>query len=192
MRRTAAALTVPTLLLALTACGSGSDEADPGATPAAGKVPAGVAKMYSVLEEEVADRGGSVEAGDWKVSYIVESAEPWFESHQGHGEMFRKPAKGETNHVEIIPREKSTGRIVPDVPVSLQIVDGAGKVVAQGPLSFYYSTFFHYANNFSVKPGTYTIKATLGAPTFRKHGDEADGPALAKGATVTFDDVTFE
>lgn len=190
MRRLAATLTAPALLLALTACGSA--EAGEKKSEEHAEVPAGVAKMYTVLEEELADRGGTVESGDWTVSYIVEAAEPWFESHKGHGEMFREPAKGETNHVEIIPREKSTGRIIPDVPVSIQIIDKAGKVVAQGPLSFYYSTFFHYANNFHVSAGEYSIKATLGAPTFRKHGDEAEGPALAKGTTVTFDHVAFK
>lgn len=188
MRRPATALTMPALLLALTACGSSDD----GAATTAAAVPAGVTKMYTVLEEELADRGGTAESGDWKVSYIVEAAEPWFETHRGHGEMFREPAKGETNHVEIIPREKSTGRIIPDVPVSIEVLDHHGKVVAKGPLSFYYSTFFHYANNFAVAPGTYDLKATLGAPGFRKHGEQAEGPALAAGTTVTFDDVVFK
>jgi hypothetical protein len=60
-------------------------------------------------------------------------------------------------------------------------------------LNFYYGEFFHYANNFSVpKAGTYKLRATLGAPTFLRHGEEKDTPALAQGATVTFDNVTLQ
>lgn len=189
-RHIATTLTAPALLLAVTACGAA--EAKDTDERGESAVPAGVTEMYTVLEEELADRGGTVESGDWTVSYIVESAEPWFEEHQGHGLRFRDPAQGETHHVEIIPREKETGRIIPDVPITVEIVDQAGKVVAKTPLTFYYSTFFHYADNVSVPAGDYTIRATLGAPGFKRHGAEDEAPALAQGVTVEFEGVTFK
>jgi hypothetical protein len=37
--------------------------------------------------------------------------------------------------------------------------------------------------------GTYTLRATLGAPGFNRHGEETEGPALAEGVTVEFPDV---
>ena len=60
----------------------------------------------------------------------------------------------------------------------------------QLPLEFYYSTFYHYANNFTVPDAcTNTLRATLGAPTFNRHGDESETPALTEGTTVEFTDV---
>ena len=44
-------------------------------------------------------------------------------------EKFREPASGETHHIEIIPTETSTGRIVPDVLVNVQVIDEKGAVV---------------------------------------------------------------
>ena len=163
--------------------GSGEAATDPA-------LPAGVVDQYDTLDAEVAERGGSATSGEWQVSYIVEAAEPWFEEHGGGHATFREPQQGETHHIEVIPREAATGRIVPDVPITLEVLDAAGEVVEKQELELYYSTFFHYANNFQVpEAGTYTLRATLGAPGFRRHGDEADGPALAEGVTVEFDDV---
>ena len=141
------------------------------------------------LADEVAENGGQQESGDWTVSYIVEAAEPWFEAHGGD-ERFREPAAGETHHIEIIPQETETGRIVPDVPITLQVVDAEGKVVDEKELNFLHSTFFHYANNFEVPvDGTYTLRATLGSPTFARHGEEGEEPALAEGTELEFEDV---
>lgn len=155
-------------------------------------VPAGVAKQYSTLREEIKENGGEQTSGKWKIGYIVEEAEPWFESHDGH-QTRRPPADGETNHIEIIPQEAETGRIVPDVPARLEILDASGKVVDAKDLNFYYSTFFHYANNFSIpQPGKYTLRATLQAPTFMRHSENPQEAPLAEGAQVTFENVEIK
>ena len=73
--------------------------------------------------------------------------------------------------------------------MNVQVIDEKGAVVDEQRLNFYYSTFFHYANNFSVPADSYTLRATLGAPTFLLHGEESEQPALTEGATVTFEDV---
>jgi len=138
------------------------------------------------MEAEIAAEGGSTESGDWRVGYIVEPAEPWFEADG----TFREPAAGETHHIEILPFEAASGRLVPEVPIRLAVVDDSGEVVDEQELDLYYAEFFHYANNFSVpEQGMYTLRATLEAPTFRRHGEETAGPALADGTTVEFRDV---
>jgi len=176
-------------LLPLTALVACSADASSEGTSDAESVPAGVAEQYTVLADEVADNGGRTEKGEWTVSYIVEHAEPWFEAHGGE-EHFREPAAGETHHIEIIPTETATGRIVPDVPITLQVVDADGKVVDEKELEFLHSTFFHYANNVEVpEDGTYTLRATLGAPDFARHGEEGEQPALAEGTEVEFEHV---
>lgn len=172
---------LPLTALVLTGCGADASSSE--------SVPAGVAEQYSVLEAEVAERGGSTESGEWTVSYIVEQAEPWFAGRDG-GQHFRAPRPDETHHIEIIPTETATGRIVPDVPVTLQVVDADGEVVDEKPLHFLHSTFFHYANNFVVpEEGSYTLRVTLGAPTFARHGEEGEQPALSEGAEVEFEGV---
>jgi len=188
LRKIAVVSCLSLALLGLSACGTKDAASD-----SAFHVSAGVADQYETLAAEVKERGGSKTSGDWTVSYIVEGAEPWFEGQSAHAsghETFRKPKAGETHHIEIIPAETATGRIIPDVPITMEVVDDSGKVVEKQKLNFYYSTFFHYANNFHVpKVGTYTLRATLGVPTFNRHGDQAEGPALAEGATVEFTDV---
>ena len=173
----------PVLLAALAACGA--DEETQSA-----RVPAGVVEQYEVLAGEVAEKGRTVDAGAWKVHLITEAAEPWHEVHgEGHTE-FREVKAGETDHIEIIPVDAASGRIVPDVPITLEVIDPDGTVVAEEGLDFYGSTFFHYADNFSIsEPGTYTIKATLEAPPFSWHGEEDQAPALSEGAVVEFADV---
>ena len=185
MRTTATVLTL-LALSPLAACGvTGSS----GAEHEKSAVPAGVEEQYTVLAEEVAERGGRTTSGDWDIAYIVEAAEPWFEVHHG-GEKFREPTADETHHIEIIPTEKATGRIVPDVPITVQVVDADGNVVDEQTLNFYHSTFYHYANNFSVpEEGTYTLRATLGVPPFMRHGEEGEQPALSEGAELTFENV---
>ena len=187
MKRIAHCLAVlPLVTIALSGCTSGSAANENENT----QLPAGVTEQYQVLASEVAERGGSTTSGDWTVDYIVESAEPWFEQHGHHRHAFRAAKPAETNHIEIIPTETSTGRIIPDVPITVEVIDDGGQVVQKQKLDFYYSTFFHYANNFSIpEAGTYTLRATLGAPSFNRHGEEAEGPALAEGVTVEFTGV---
>lgn len=173
--------------------GSGSGSGSGSASGSeAGAVPEGVAAQYAQLAEEIASEGGETESGPWRIGYIVEPAEPWHE-RDGDGYSFREPADDETHHIEIIPFEAETGRVVPDVPIRVEIVDADGEVVDARDLNFYYAEFFHYANNFAVpEAGDYTLRATLEAPEFPRHGEEGDEPALAEGAQVEFTDVQLE
>ncbi|MEV0373136.1 iron transporter [Streptomyces sp. NPDC050636] len=199
-------LAVP-LALALTACGgadSGKAENGPAKGQAKETAPAGVAHQHTVLEAEIAANGGETKAGEYRVGYIVEAAEPWFEAKGGKGGKHaghmmdpelvnRAPAKDETHHIEIIPMEAKTGRIVPDVPIRLEVIDDKGKVVQAQDLNFYYAEFFHYANNFSIpKNGKYTLRATLQRPTFLRHGGSGEKPALSEKTTATFRNVELK
>jgi hypothetical protein len=173
--------------------GSTGSTASSGSTAGtASAVPEGVAAQYATLEEEIAEAGGATVDGPWRIGYIVEAAEPWYENHHGH-ESWRPPQPGETNHIEIIPMERSTGRIVPDTPITLTVLDSNGTVVEEKALNFYYSDFFHYANNFELpKSGDYTLRAKIEPPTFNRHGEQSEAAPLAQGATVTFGDVHID
>jgi hypothetical protein len=156
------------------------------------QVPEGVAAQYATLEDEVRAEGGETTSGPWRIAYIVEPAEGWFE-RRGDEFTWRPPARGETHHIEILPIEAKTGRLVPEVPVTLEVLDAAGERVARKRLRSYYAEFFHYAENFSIpERGEYTLRATLEPPSFRRYGEEQEGPALAERAEVEFEGVRLE
>ena len=163
-----------------------------GAGAAAPAIPQGVVSQYTVLEQEIKDAGGQTTVGPWRIAYIVEAAEPWYHDENGQ-QHFREAAPGETHHIEIIPIEAATGRIIPDVPIHLEVVDAAGNVVDSKALNFYYAEFFHYANNFSIpQAGTYTLRAKLDPPAFLRHGEAGEQPALAQAAEATFAGVELK
>jgi hypothetical protein len=193
--RSKTALAVCVTALAAGGCG-GEDAGDaaaqtsvPPAEKTAPRVPEGVAAQYHQIEEEVAAEGGEQRVGPWRVAYIVEPAEGWFD--QDGGELrWRAPAQDETHHIEILPIEASTGRLMPNVPISVDVLDAQGDRVASEKLPMYYAEFLHYANNFAIpRDGEYTLRAKIAPPQLRRHGDQDDDPALAEGATVTFDNV---
>ena len=125
-KRGLAGLAVAAMTMAgLPACGEDADSATAtGTTATTAAEPSEVA----VLEEEIAEEGGSVETGDWRIAYIKEPAEGWFQMDQGHL-VWRDPAAGETAHLEIIPIERETGRIVPDARITLEVLDAGGERV---------------------------------------------------------------
>jgi hypothetical protein len=156
----------------------------------AGAVPAGVAAQYATVAEEIESEGGRTTAGDWDVAFIVEPAEPWFEMTGEGAPRRREPAPGETHHIEIVPFEAATGRIAPNVPIRLEVVDGAGEVVDADDLAFFSAEFFHYANNFSVPDeGDYTLRASLQPPPYARHGDTVEDLTLLEPLAVEFEGV---
>ncbi len=191
---------VAVIALAASIAGCGGEEGPPPAgkdasrAPAApaGEVPPGVAAQYATVEEEVKAEGGETNSGPWRVAYIVEPAEGWFE-RRGDGFEWRPPAEGETHHIEILPIEAETGRLVPEVPVTLEVLDARGEQVARKRLEPYYAEFFHTAENFEIpEAGDYTLRATIEAPDLRRHGEETEEPPLAEGAEVEFERVRLE
>ncbi|GAA4563681.1 hypothetical protein GCM10023176_08110 [Micromonospora coerulea] len=195
-RASALGLTIAIGIGALAGCSAGTTATHSASTSGGGStnigVPEGAAKEQATLAQEIKAEGGEKTAGAWRIAYIVEGAEPWYLADGGK-QVLREPAAGETHHIEIIPIEAATGRIIPEVPIRLEVIDPSGKVVDAKELNFYYAEFFHYANNFAIpQAGTYTLRATLGAPTFLRHGEKGHEPALADGATATFTGVKLE
>jgi len=189
------------LVVALTA-GCGADGGETGgattvsatspAATASGSVPGGVAAQYATVNEEIEAEGGRLRSGDWEIAYIVEPAEPWFETSTGEP-VKREPAAGETHHIEIIPFEAATGRIVPEVPIRLEVLDSTGAAVDAKDLQFFSAEFFHYANNFSVpEAGEYTLRASLQPPQYNRHGESLDELTLLEPVTATFEGVRLD
>ena len=154
----------------------------------------GVLDSYAAAQEEIDAEGGETEAGGYRVGYIVEPAEGWWEGPLG-SLTWREPVEGETNHIEILPFEEETGLFVPGVNVTLTVLDEAGEEVESKPLSMFRSEFYHYSNNFSLpESGTYTLRAEIDpSSAFLRHGSEdGEGRVLTEPATVEFEGVEID
>lgn len=195
MRPTVLTAALVAVLVWMAACGEGAVQQSakrPAATTHSSKVPKGVAAQYATIEEEVHAEGGEKPTGRWRIAYIVEPAEGWFE-RRGDDFEWRAPAENETHHIEILPIEAETGRLVPNVPITVEVLDAQGERVARKSLTPYYAEFFHYAENFSIpEAGDYTLRAEIEPPDLRRHGEEQEDPALADGAEVEFEKVRLE
>ena len=167
-----------------------TEETTAESTTASGSEFRGVVDSYAVAQEEIAAEGGEETVGEYRVGYIVEPAEGWWQGDPATLE-WREPAAGETNHIEILPYDAETGLLIPYMDIELQVRDEAGEVIDERPLDFYWSEFGHYANNFSLpESGTYTLRADLEPPEFLRHGsEEGEGKMFTGPITVQFDDV---
>jgi Fe2+ transport protein len=171
---------------------SASESASKGDSTEAGEFQ-GVVDSYDVAQREIEEEGEEQRAGEYRVAYIIEPAEGRWEGDP-QNLTWREPAPGETNHIEILPFEVSTGLLVPEADITLTVLDGSGSEVDRKPLSFYRGEFYHYANNFSLpESGTYTLRAEIAPPTFLRHEtDEAEGKVFTEPVTAEFENVQID
>jgi hypothetical protein len=168
---------------------SASDSASEGDSSEAGTFQ-GVVDSYEVTQREIEEEGGEQRVGEYRVGYIIEPAEGWWEGDP-QNLTWREPAPGETNHIEILPFEVGSGLLVPEADITLTVLDGSGNEIDTKPLRFYRGEFYHYANNFSLpESGTYTLRAEIAPPTFLRHEtEEAEGKVFAEPVTAEFENV---
>jgi hypothetical protein len=159
-------------------------------TTATGSEFQGVVDSYAVAHEEIEAEGGEAEVGPYRVGYIVEPAEGWWEGDP-ENLQWREPSPDETHHLEILPFDPETGLLISEMEGRLTVVDDSGEEVDSQPLYLYYAEFYHYANNFSIpESGTYTLSAELEPPDFNRHGsEEGEGRVFTEPVTVEFENV---
>jgi Fe2+ transport protein len=149
-----------------------------------------VVDSYEVAQREIEEEGGEQRVGEYRVGYIIEPAEGWWEGDP-QNLTWREPAPGETNHIEILPFEVGSGLLVPEADITLTVLDGSGNEIDTKPLRFYRGEFYHYANNFSLPESeTYTLRAEIAPPTFLRHEtEEAEGKVFTEPVTAEFENV---
>jgi len=188
-------------VLSVAACGqqeeksgseNGGGSASKGDSAEAGQFQ-GVLDSYAVAQHEIDEEGGEQRAGGYRVGYIIEPAEGWWEGDP-QNLTWRAPAPGETNHIEILPFEVDSGQLVPESEITLTVLDESGSEVDSKPLGFYRGEFYHYANNFGLpESGTYTLRAEIAPPSFLRHEtDEAEGKVFTEPVTVEFENVQID
>lgn len=175
------------VLALLTGCGSGGDPAGHASSP--GAVPTGVAAQHAALEGAIAQRGGRTTSGAWQIGYVAERAQGWYESAGGRL-TYRAPGPGETHTIGVVLQEAATGRLVPGMPVRIEVVDRAGVVVDAQSAALRYGDYLSYVSNVTVpSPGRYGLRVFVGSPAVALAGEAGRRPPLAEGAAVTFADV---
>ena len=149
-----------------------------------------VVASYAVAQEEIEEAGGEQEVGAYRIGYIAEPAEGWWDGDPT-ALQWRGPSGAETNHIEILPFEAETTLLVPGMRLDLTILDEAGEEIQSEPLKFYRGEFYHCANNFSLPgSGTYTLKAEQNPPGFRRHdAGEAEGKVFTEVAILELENV---
>ena len=169
---------------------SGGSGSGSGSAKASSKEFQGVIDSYGTAQAEIDGEGGEQEVGDYRVGYIVEPAEGWWEGSPANL-TFREPAAGETNHIEILPFEAEPGLLVSGTEGTLSVLNESGEEVDSKPLQFYRGEFYHYANNVGLpESGAYTLKAEMQPPTFLRHETEdREGRVLTEPLVVEFDNV---
>jgi len=86
----------------------------------------GMVDSYAVAHEEIEEEGGEKETGPYRVSYIVELVEGWWEGDPEDPE-WRAPSPNETHHLEILPFDRESGLLIPEMEGRLTVVEVAGE-----------------------------------------------------------------
>jgi hypothetical protein len=137
-----------------------------------GPEPASLTSDYEIGSDikTVIDESKEIKtAGPYKVSFIVEGAEPFWT--WSNGELKAHTGEGtDQNHLEIVLLDKETNEPLPHADISLALSGGdTDKTVDLYPLL---AEFYHYGTNAPVPAGqTYSVRASIRAPdlqTFEK------------------------
>lgn len=155
---------------------------------------AGVVDAVQIADAEMTEKGGETIVGDYRIGVIAEAAEPF--TVVENGEFTRLEPVDETHHLEVVLREANTKRPLPNAGVTITILDANGNTVAEKQAYPLWAEFQHYANNFTLEPGEYTMRVDVTPPAVSRHADLSQrlvAPAQAEfPLTVGEDETSFE
>ena len=143
------------------------------------------------MTNRVANDGGELEAGHYRVGYGVEEAEGMYEWHGGEL-VWREPHDANV-HLEISVRDAGDGRFVPGLCVFATLVtpDGDDLGTHEQPL-LWHPMLYHYGRNWRVPAdGEYTLRVRVEPPTFMRH-DRINGQRFMDPVEVEFESVWVE
>lgn len=143
------------------------------------------------MAEEVAHTGATRESGDYLVGIAQEEAEGLY-APTGDGDLEWREPDAENCHIEVAVCDADDGRFLPELDVSVTVLDGDETVASFQPSFLWHPGLFHYGANITLPDdGEYTIRVQVDPPTFHRH-DETNGRRYADGAAVTFEAVDVE
>jgi hypothetical protein len=129
-------------------------------------------------------------AGDYLIAFVQENAEGMYELQDGR--LVWREAPEEANaHLEIAVADAADGRFVPDLDITLTVLDGDRQLFTTTMPFLWHPYLYHYGTNARVPgEGPYTVRVRIGPPSFMRH-DPVNGKRYADPVTVVFEDRRF-
>lgn len=148
-------------------------------------------KALDHMAQDVADAGGTQQAGDYLVGYAIEKAEGMY--HPEDGELVWHNPGAANAHVEVVVCDAADGRFVPGLDVSATLVTPGGQELGPFPQELvWHPMLYHYARNWELpEDGEYTLRVHVDPPTFMRH-DEINGRRFVAPVDVEFVGVPIE
>lgn len=143
------------------------------------------------MSKKEADSGGEKKAGNYVVAYAVENAEGMYKLKDGELK-WQKPGK-KNSHIEISVRDGADDRFIPQLDVTVTVLDESGKEIGSHKQEFlWHPWLFHYGRNWELPgDGKYTLKVDIKAPKFMRH-DKKNGLRFAEDVQVVFENVKIK
>nr|WP_240148917.1 iron transporter [Halorubellus sp. JP-L1] len=107
----------------------------------------------------------------------------------GDGDLEWEEPDDENCHVEVAVCDGDDGRFLPELDVSVAVLDGDEAVAEFEPQFLWHPGLHHYGDNVKIPgDGAYSIRVDVEPPGFERH-DEENGDRYRDAVQVTFDDV---
>lgn len=131
----------------------------------------------------------SYENNDMIVTLACEEAEGLYVPASSEELKWKIPASKSNLHVEIIVQDTLDRRFIPNLDITLRIID-SNKSKDTYKLPFLWHPFlFHYGKNIEIPgEGKYSFEVMIKQPTFGRH-DEIRGNRYAQDTSIQFDDL---
>lgn len=135
--------------------------------------------------------GETKPAGNYLVSYAVESAEGMYHLMDG-GLVWREP-KTENAHIEIAVQDGADMRFIPGLNVHVTVIDETNSEIGTHQQPFlWHPWLYHYGRNWELPgDGVYTLRVHIDAPEFMRH-DKENGKRYADPVEVEFKNVSIK
>jgi uncharacterized protein involved in high-affinity Fe2+ transport len=121
-----------------------------------------------------ANDGKDTTKGDYFFACAVEYSEGYW--YQKNNKMVYKMdnelSAANNAHVEVVVRDKNTGRFMHDLPVTVTLYDASGKKLGTKMEMFmWHPWLYHYGENWRVpRPGSYKVHVHIDPPPYRRYG----------------------
>jgi uncharacterized protein involved in high-affinity Fe2+ transport len=168
-----------------------SEESDRGQLRLARRQGDALREAVDAMNEESDSGVLTQRAGDFEIAVAVEEAEGMWEPQNGELEWHNP--EDENCHVEVCVRDAADGRFVPELDVTVTLVDPDGNELGTHAQPFlWHPWLYHYGRNWTVpEEGEYRIRVRVEAPRFARH-DHENGCRFREAVEVEFGGVQIE
>lgn len=143
-----------------------------------------VDKCIDWIKETAGSNGGSLRAGEYKLTYALTAPEGWYNFNNG-ALQWQTPQDGANAHFWLFVQDGADGRIVPPLNIDITVRDGSNKLVEEKKLSYAWMPLLNgYGSNITLPAtGAYTFTVHIAVPSFHRH-DPYNGDRFTDATTA--------